>query len=373
MADSGITRIDNLLKNPAEPPIDFRDDMETIGAIQDLLRGHGATGLPTLVSAAYGQPEFEDKEHTKRKSFTKRTLTAIHKFQKDHNLKVEDTISRKMLDTLILVPATTPLATRVYITLVLDQPANPALKILSLVAIVEGGGKFAAVAKNPDKAGLSLGIIQWAQKPGRLFELLDAWNQADPAEMQRLFGGAANVQAILDHAKAGAKELDANGASTNAKVNLLSADNVLRFKAALQNPKFQTAQVSTAAAAFLEAAKSLSKVAKKIKTERGFAFLLDLANQHGPGGAKSIYTAAVKDAMTEKEALEAMAQESVARIRKKFPPKAGEKESVFERGGRERREFYLHTNLLQDTPPPPPPPPTEPTPPPPPTEPPVIG
>ena len=353
MADSGIQRIDDLLNKTGEAPLTGADSVAAIGAIQDLMRGHGGTELPSLTSDNYGATTADHK-------FKPATLKAIHKFQKDHNLKVEDQVSATMLAALVRIPATTPVASQVYMALVLGIPAGGAGKILSLVAIAEGGGKFTAIARNPDKAGLSLGIIQWAQKPGRLFELLDGWNTANAGEMKRIFGGADKVAAMLAYVKKGKAGLKPDGTSNDPNIDLLTDDSIKKFKEALADPLFQASQVTTAAIAFQSAADFIHKfdTKKKIVSERGLAFMLDLANQHGPGGAKKIYNAVVTDAMTEAEALQAMADESVRRIAKQFPAKLGEKESVFTRGGRERRTFYLKTKLLsddpiQDAPPPP--------------------
>jgi hypothetical protein len=171
--------------------------------------------------------------------------------------------------------------------------------------------------------------------------------------MNRLFGGAARVSEILAHTKAGKAELNANGTTKNPKVDLLTPDALARFKEALSNKELQSQQVDVAMASFVAIGKSLGTFAKKIQSERGIAFMLDLANQHGPGGAKKIYQAAVKDPMTETEALAEMKDESVRRLAKQFPAKPPETDSVFTRGGEARRKFYLETPLLSSTPSPP--------------------
>jgi len=50
----------------------------------------------------------------------------------------------------------------------------------------------------------------------------------------------------------------------------------------------QLVQVDAAIAAFNKSMIALQAVAPMIRSERGIAFMLDVANQHGDGGAKSI-------------------------------------------------------------------------------------
>jgi hypothetical protein len=350
MADTGIEQIDKLSHGEADAkPVDGASSSDTIGSIQDLLRGHGAAGMPNLASARYGLP----KQGTQ--AFDTRTLRAIHEFQKKHGLQVRDAVDAEMLRKLVVTPAKIPLATRPYLTLVLNKDWTPLTKVLSVVSIVEGGGRFDAVCANRDKAGLSVGIIQWAQKPGRLSELLEAWNTAAPAELSRIFGGDASLKAVRDQAKLGKEALNANGTSKNPNLEFTKLQFLNAFREALGSSRLQAVQVDTAAASFRAIGLELAKFAAVITTAKGIAFMLDLANQHGPGGAKKIYLKAVKTTMNEKEAMETMTGESVDRLAAQFPPRPPLLESVFTRGGRERREFYLKTEIFGTDPVPPPP------------------
>jgi len=54
--------------------------------------------------------------------------------------------------------------------------------------------KFVAFNPNDHGAGISIGLLQWNQKKGRLPELLQDWHQKDPGKFDRIFGSyAANL------------------------------------------------------------------------------------------------------------------------------------------------------------------------------------
>jgi hypothetical protein len=82
---------------------------------------------------------------------------------------------------------------------------------------------------------------------------------------------------------------------------------------------------------------TLNSFAPELTTERAVAFMLDLANQFGDGGAKSIYIATAEDGQSVVDHLSAIADESVNRIA-----------SQFQAGTRARRNLFLNTPLLAD-------------------------
>jgi hypothetical protein len=49
--------------------------------------------------------------------------------------------------------------------------------------------KFLAFNPNDHGAGISIGLLQWNQKKGRLPELLKDWHQKDPGKFDHIFGG----------------------------------------------------------------------------------------------------------------------------------------------------------------------------------------
>ena len=76
-----------------------------------------------------------------------------------------------------------------------------------------------------------------------------------------------------------------------------------------------------------------------LQSERAFGFMLDVTNQFGQGGAHRLYITTYRDGMSEEDALNAIAQESIAEM------PAYEQTSV-----RSRRDFFLQTPYLSDQP-----------------------
>jgi hypothetical protein len=84
---------------------------------------------------------------------------------------------------------------------------------------------------------------------------------------------------------------------------------------------------------------TLRGVAGQITSERGVAFILDLANQCGLGGAKQIFRAVQKPGMSEHDLMVAVIDPSVARVK-----------DAAKDGTRTRRESFLTTPFLSDSP-----------------------
>ncbi|MGC1373620.1 MAG: peptidoglycan-binding domain-containing protein [Candidatus Sulfotelmatobacter sp.] len=172
-----ISRIDDLNAGaPTATAIAPGDtDRQSVQVVQSLLSGQGARGLPNLLSADYGV-------------FGPVTSTAVQNFRSHNGLPAGNQVDARTLQTLVQTPALTPIVSRGYLTLVLDFNYCGLARILSVVAHMEGAGKFGALNLNTDKAGLSFGLIQWAQKPGRLAEILNAFFSASAAGLVRIFG-----------------------------------------------------------------------------------------------------------------------------------------------------------------------------------------
>ena len=79
------------------------------------------------------------------------------------------------------------------------------------------------------------------------------------------------------------------------------------------------------------------------QSERALAFLLDVANQHGDGGMRSICTAVITPGSTEPDFLLAAQNESVRRLAAQFGANSDETRSTVE-----RRETFRTTPLLSD-------------------------
>jgi peptidoglycan hydrolase-like protein with peptidoglycan-binding domain len=329
MASCGVHRIDDMNHGlaPAQVIGPGDSDRDSVGVIQDFLTGHGMRGLPNVLSPAYG-------------TFGPMTAQAVHSFCADQGLPAQDTVDALALQKMVKAPASDPRASRGYLALVLDFPYNGMNKVLSLVAQMEGAGRFAALNLNTDRAGLSFGLIQWAQKPGRLSEILTAFRDATEQDFVRIFGdGDPQVSnGLIAHTQEPFGGIDvATGQTTDPAFNLIAEPWLTRFKSAALFNHFQSAQVRVALSAFDAFYSKLQSFAPGITSERGVAFMIDLANQHGAGGAEAIYKAAHQPGATEHQSLAAMVDESVRRI-----------QDPFKEATRERREKFLTTTFLSD-------------------------
>lgn len=329
MAKCGVERIDTMYGGLAASPLVPGDaDAIAVGVVQDLLSGHGYGGLPDILSSAYGK-------------YGPVTSQAVEDFRARNGLTVEDNVDAAALKAMVLTPASDPCASRGYMAMVLDLTYGGMDKVLSVVAQMEGAGKFAALNLNSDGAGLSFGIIQWAQKPGRLAEILGAFRQASLADFVRIFaeGSAVAASGLINHVQRPSGGTDGAGHTTDPAFNLVSEPWVSRFKAAAAFRPFQAVQIRVALDAFNSFYERLRNFAPGIVSERGVAFMIDLSNQHGPAGAEAIYQAVYRPAMTERDLLTAMVDESVRRMQAQF------KEAT-----RARRERFLTTAFLSEDP-----------------------
>jgi hypothetical protein len=247
-----------------------------------------------------------------------------------------------------------PFACGGYLALTLDVPFTGLLRMMAVTMIFEGGGKFTAFNANTDKAGLSFGLIQWAQRPGRLNELLRAFRDKAPAAFVNILGGgdAALAENLIKHTAKANGGVNANGVTTDPKFDLIRDPWAARFKRAGLDPALQRVQVTTAIDAFTLSLKLLKGFAPEVRTERGVAFMLDVANQFGDGGAKGV-VAAVRAAKPgvfadEPKLLLAIQNETVARITAKFG--GGLNGADIIASTRNRREAFRTTKLLNDLP-----------------------
>jgi hypothetical protein len=329
MALCGISRIDDLNAGAAAAnPIGPGDtDSESVGVIQNLLTAQGQNGLPNLLSPDFG-------------SFGPLTSAAVQSFRAQQSLPAGNQVDAQTLQGLVQSPATAPIASRGYLTLVLGFAYGGLAKILSVVAQMEGAGKFSAMNLNGDKAGLSFGLIQWAQKPGRLSEILNALFAASAADFIRILGeGDANAASgLIAHTQQPGGGIDpATGQTTDPAFDLVNDPWVSRFRGAALWVPFQQVQVQTALNDFRGSLAQIEQYAPELNSERAVGFMLDLANQFGNGGAHSIYQAVWQDGMTIPAALQAMANESVQRI-----------QDAWKTGTQARRQHFLTTDFLSD-------------------------
>lgn len=328
MASSGIKRIDDLFQGSGAPIGPGEADREAVGAIHDLLIGLGYQELPGPLASDRG-------------IYGSRTEAAVRGFRSTNGLGDSGSVDSPALRRMVEIEAPEAIVSRTYLALVLDVPFDPMTNVLGFTAVMEGQGKFTALNANTDGAGLSFGIIQWAQKPGRLAEILAAFQQADPAQFIRVFGDSdsAIAQSLLDHTRKSGGGVNAQGLTTDPAFNLIAEPWLSRFRQAGRLKQFQVAQVRTAVTAFRSFYLKLRRFAPSLASERGIAFMLDLANQHGESGARSIFTKVYRPGISEGDLLRAMAAESVTRVK-----------DPFRAGTQKRRECFLETALLADSP-----------------------
>lgn len=331
MALSQIPSIDALYAGTGSS-IGEASDEAGVGAVQDLLRSHGFTRLPPIHAAGRGK-------------FGPHTRAAVKLFRQSRGLPAADVVDRQMLLELINAPMEMPIVSQVNVTLCLNIDFTNFLKMVTLVAAVEGAGKFGALNRNCNRGGLSLGIIQWSQASGRLNRLLQAFQADAPQILAVLLGGPANVTGILAHTAKPRGGLNANGTTTDAAFDLIRDPWLFRLRSVCRDTTLQKIQVQTARSDFANSFQMIHTQMPKLTMERAVAFALDLANQFGDTGAKSIYDAVESGINDQKPLLIAMRDRSTAKLKTLFPnlPQVA-------RAGTARRNFFISTGLLDDTP-----------------------
>jgi peptidoglycan hydrolase-like protein with peptidoglycan-binding domain len=335
MANTGITRIDNLMAGtPGVAPLSTGDsDRDAVGAIQDLLAGYGNKQLPDVRLPTHG-------------NYGSMTAAAVQQFRANNGLPTSNQVDSDCLMVMAHGKAADPMACRSYIALALDLAVGPMTYLMTLTGLWEADARFAKLNLNTDHAGLSFGVVQWAQKPGRLSEVLSAFHAADAGRFSNLFGGDNAAAGLLVHvAQANGGVDPVSGVTTDPAFNLTDDPWVSRLTAAGLDPVFQTVQVNLASGDAQSAHDRMTAQTPLIASQRGAGFLLDLANQHGIAGALSIYGAVGTDALSEAALLQAMRDESVSRVSAQYGASSPEAQSTAS-----RRDWFRTTPVLSDGP-----------------------
>lgn len=334
MANTGITRIDDLIaRTPGVAPVAAGDpDRGAVGAIQDLLAGYGNEQLPDIRLPAHG-------------NYGSTTAAAVQQFRANHGLPPSNQVDSDCLIALAHGNASDPMACRSYIALTLDVEVTQMTYSMTLTGLWETAARFKRLNLNTDKAGLSFGVIQWAQKPGRLNEILSAFHGADAVRFANLFGGDSAAAGLLAHVAQANGGVDQAGVTTDPAFDLIVDPWVSRFRAAALDPVFQTVQVNVATNDAQSVFKQVKAHTSLIASQRGAGFLLDAANQHGIAGALSIYNAVFTAGLAESALLQAMRDESVRRVSAQFGAASPEARSTAS-----RRDWFRLTPVLSDGP-----------------------
>jgi hypothetical protein len=206
---------------------------------------------------------------------------------------------------------------------------------------VEGGRLFATIVPNTDHAGLTFGMRQWAQRPGRLGELLRRMQAAQPALFVETFAdGDAQLSAqLVAHVSQGGGGVTPSGQSTDPRFELWKEPWLGRFTRCAADARFQAVQLDLAFEEFRQSMRFLATAAPEVRTERGLAFMLDVATQFGDGGARRLIQQARAPGLTERGLMQRVGDRSVKRMPDQF--------AAFTL---RRRTIFLETPLLLDEP-----------------------
>lgn len=319
----GDSTIDGLLAEEASVPhLTAGVNGRAVGYVQDLLRGHGYSLLPDPRVPWYGK-------------YGLSTSHAVVAYRRKNGLVIGDSADSALLKDLVQRPAPRAALSPAYAPLVMNVPFTSITRFVWLTSLFETGGAFGTLNLNTDQCGVSFGILQWSQRPGQLHKILLACQTREPAEWARIIGGAA----ILDHTAKPNGGVDANGNSVDPAFELTKDPWKSRLIALGASPAMQRVQLDLASDAYRNQLAAITASAPAIRSERGVAFLLDLANQFGPGRIAPHYQFAAQPGTTESEILKQL-QDSFTNLAR----------PQFQRQVRARREFFRTTPLLSDDP-----------------------
>jgi peptidoglycan hydrolase-like protein with peptidoglycan-binding domain len=313
--------IDGLLAGEASIlPLTPGATSRSVGYLQELLRGHGYNSLPDARGPAYGV-------------YGPSTRYAVADYRRKNGLAAEERADSALIGDLVRRAASHAVLGPAYVPLILDVAFTPVIRFVWLTSLFETGGRLGTLNLNTDQCGVSFGILQWSQKPGQLHVILQACCTREPAEWEHIIGGTG----ILDHTAKRNGGVDVRGQSVDPKFELTEDPWKNKLEALGASPAMQRVQVGLASDVYSNELKQARGYAREIQSERGFAFLLDLANQFGAGRVEQQYKADVRPGATELEILKKLegAFTNIARL--EFQPQV-----------RARREFFRTTTMLSD-------------------------
>jgi hypothetical protein len=304
---SGIPRIDEVYAGATAVPITDKDNTETIGAVQDLIRGQGKQGIPSFRDRSYGQ-------------FKGSTVKALLMLQQSWKMKVDPkhpSVDHATLVALVERPHRNPIVSRVYLTLAMNVPWDERARILSYVSYFEGRSRFTANETNLDKHGFAFGLIQWTQEPGRLAQIMTAFDAQRP-RCVKIFGGEqawAGALAQVRKPHGGVDEHDGTTPAADKAYDFGVEPWPSRFKAAARDPVLMKIQLQTALSDLDQYIDGVKRYWTEIASIRARGYMIDLVNQHGDGGARSIFNKVhAGDEPDEAKRLAKLTAESLRRI-----------------------------------------------------------
>ena len=179
--------------------------------------------------------------------------------------------------------------------------------------VSEHEGRYDSLNRNTDGAGLSFGILQWAQKTGDLSKLLAAMYGADSELFRQIFG--PKWAELLETTRKGSLD-PVDGAV------LWREPWVSRFRAGGRHPVFQAVQRKIARQGpHFQGAMEASRILG-VQTERAMALFFDTSVQQGAGAATKVarqvkdrFEAQGRTTVPYDELLRAYAQRAADRVR----------------------------------------------------------
>jgi peptidoglycan hydrolase-like protein with peptidoglycan-binding domain len=319
--------IDGLLAGEASiQPLTSGVNGRSVGYLQELLRGHGYNALPDARGPSYGV-------------YGPSTCHAVADYRRKNGLAAGELADSSLLGDLVRRAAPHAVMGPAYVPLILNVPFTPVLRFVWLTSLFETGGGLATLNLNTDQCGVSFGILQWSQKPGQLHVILQACCTREPAGWEHIVGG----REILDHTAKPDGGVDTRGHSLDPRFELTEDPWKSKLEALGASPAMQRVQIGLASDVYSSELKQARGYAHEIQSERGFAFLLDLANQFGAGRVAKQYAQRYKIAgqpgITEHEILQRLEDTFTNIARLQFQPQV-----------RARREFFRTTAMLSDQP-----------------------
>jgi hypothetical protein len=320
----GDSTIDGLLSgDPLVLPLVPGNNTPAVGHLQDLLRGHGYRFLPDPRATSYAV-------------YGSETSLAVAEYRRKNGLDAaKDTAGSGLLRDLIARPAAKASLSPAYVPLVLDVAFTPILRFIWLTSLFETAGVLSTLNLNTDQCGVSFGVLQWSQKPGQLHKLLQACCTREPEEWKRIMGD----NKILDYTMKPGGGLDARGCAIEPAFELTSDPWKSKLQALGESLPMQRVQLNLASETYRAELVRQTGYATSIVSERGFAFLLDLANQFGGGRVEQQYKVAARPDIGEGRILQTMEDAFTGMARLQFQPQV-----------RARRQFFRTTPMLSDQP-----------------------
>jgi hypothetical protein len=319
----GDPTIDGLLAGEASiQPLLSGASGRSVGYLQELLRGHGYSVLPDARGPSYG-------------IYGPSTRQAVADYRRKNAFAAGEQADSALIAELVRRAAPHAVLGPAYVPLVLNVSFTPVIRFVWLTSLFETGGRLGMLNLNTDQCGVSFGILQWSQKPGQLHVILQACCTQEPAEWEHIIGGTG----ILDHTAKPNGGVDTSGRSIDPKFELTEDPWRSKLEALGASPAMQRVQVGLASEVYLNELNQARGYAHEIQSERGFAFLLDLANQFGAGRVEQQYKIAGQPGIAEQEILKRLEDAFTNIARPQFQPQV-----------RARREFFRTTALLSDEP-----------------------